>query len=114
NAFAMLGLRSLYFLLAGMIGRFVYLNAGLAMVLVFVGAKMLIADLYEPPIWASLGVIAVIIGTSVAGSLLFPLLRHRSFSPLVGRSQPRQPVTRGVCECPVAADPASAPIGRER
>ena len=49
NAFAILGLRALYFLLAGMIGRFVYLKVGLAAVLVFVGAKMLLTDVLPHP-----------------------------------------------------------------
>jgi TerC family integral membrane protein len=70
NAFAILGLRAMYFLLAGMIDRFVHLNAGLAAVLVFVGAKMLATDVYHLPIWASLAVIAALIGGSVVTSLL--------------------------------------------
>jgi tellurite resistance protein TerC len=69
NAFAILGLRALYFMLAGMIQRFVYLKVGLAAVLVFVGAKMLLADVYHVPIWASLLVIAALIGVSVVASL---------------------------------------------
>jgi tellurite resistance protein TerC len=69
NAFAILGLRALYFLLAGMIGRFVYLKVGLAAVLVFVGAKMLLTDVVHLPIWASLLVIATLIGGSVVTSL---------------------------------------------
>ena len=69
NAFAILGLRALYFLLAGMMGRFVHLKTGLAAVLVFVGAKMLLSHVYHFPIWASLGVIAMLIGGSVVTSL---------------------------------------------
>ena len=69
NAFAILGLRALYFLLAGMVERFVHLKLGLAAVLVFVGAKMLATDLYTVPIWASLAVIVLLIGTSIAASL---------------------------------------------
>jgi len=69
NAFAILGLRALYFLLAGMIDRFVYLKLGLAAVLVFVGAKMLLTDLYKVPIWASLLVIVALIGGSVLASI---------------------------------------------
>jgi tellurite resistance protein TerC len=69
NAFAILGLRALYFLLAGMMGRFVHLKAGLAAVLVFVGTKMLLSHVYHFPIWASLGVIALLIGGSVVTSL---------------------------------------------
>jgi tellurite resistance protein TerC len=69
NAFAILGLRALYFLLAGMIGRFAYLKIGLAAVLVFVGAKMLVADVYAVPIWASLAVIGATIAVSIVASL---------------------------------------------
>jgi tellurite resistance protein TerC len=69
NAFAILGLRALYFLLAGMMSRFVYLKLGLAAVLVFVGAKMLLSEVYHLPVWASLLVIASVLGTSVVASL---------------------------------------------
>ena len=55
NVFAILGLRALYFLLAGVIHRFHYLKVGLSVVLVFVGAKMLVADVYKVPIGVSLG-----------------------------------------------------------
>jgi tellurite resistance protein TerC len=70
NIFAILGLRSLYFLLAGVITKFTYLKLGLAAVLVFVGAKMLLVDLYKLPIFASLAIIAGILGVSIAASLL--------------------------------------------
>jgi tellurite resistance protein TerC len=69
NAFAILGLRALYFLLAGMMSRFVYLKLGLAAVLVFVGAKMLASGAYHLPVWTSLMVIAGILATSVVASL---------------------------------------------
>lgn len=69
NIFAILGLRSMYFLLAGVISKFAYLKFGLALVLVFVGAKMLLADIYEVPIVASLGVIVSILTISIAVSL---------------------------------------------
>jgi tellurite resistance protein TerC len=69
NAFAILGLRALYFLLAGFLGRLAYLNVGLAAVLVFVGIKMLLTDVYHVPIWASLLTIAAMIGISVVFSL---------------------------------------------
>jgi tellurite resistance protein TerC len=72
NAFAILGLRALYFLLAGMMDRFRHLKIGLAAVLVFVGVKMLASDVFEPPIWASLVVIGATIGASVAASLVGP------------------------------------------
>jgi tellurite resistance protein TerC len=70
NIFAILGLRSLYFLLAAVITRFVYLKVGLSVVLVFVGAKMLLMDLYKLPILASLGIIVGILGLSMVASLL--------------------------------------------
>jgi tellurite resistance protein TerC len=77
NIFAILGLRSLYFLLAGFLGKFRFLNYGLAAVLAFVGLKMLLADVLdrfdrEVPITLSLGVIAAILGVAVVASLLSP------------------------------------------
>jgi tellurite resistance protein TerC len=78
NIFAILGLRSLYFLLAGIITRFVYLKVGLSFVLVFVGAKMLLMDVYKVPIAASLGAIAGILGVSIIASWLKPpMARHQ-------------------------------------
>ncbi len=73
NIFAILGLRSMYFLLAGVVHRFVYLKIGLSFVLIFVGVKMLLVDAYKVPIGASLGIIALILGTSVVASLLRPV-----------------------------------------
>jgi tellurite resistance protein TerC len=70
NAFALLGLRSLYFLLAGMMDRFAYLTHGLALILVFVGAKMLLTDIWKIPIWLSLLVILAILLTAIGLSLL--------------------------------------------
>jgi tellurite resistance protein TerC len=67
-----LGLRSLYFLLAGIVDKFRYLKVGLSLVLVFVGTKMLIADLFKVPIVLSLAVIAALVGGAVAASLLRP------------------------------------------
>jgi len=69
NIFAMLGLRAMYFLLADVVTRFQYLKTGLALVLVFVGAKMLIADLYKVPIVVSLLVVATLIFGSILVSL---------------------------------------------
>ena len=69
NAFAILGLRALYFLLAGVADRFVYLKTGLAVILAFVGTKMLIAEVYHVPVWLSLGVIGVTLAVSIAASL---------------------------------------------
>ncbi len=72
NAFAILGLRALYFLLAGMITRFAYLKAGLAAVLAFVGVKLLLTHVLHLPIWLSLGVIAGILGAALVASLVRP------------------------------------------
>jgi tellurite resistance protein TerC len=65
NAFAILGLRSLYFLLAGMQGKFRYLNVGLGCILGFVGMKMILADVWHTPVWLSLVVIAVILTLAI-------------------------------------------------
>jgi tellurite resistance protein TerC len=69
NAFAILGLRALYFLLAGMIERFTYLKIGLSVILVYVGIKMLISEIYKINPWVSLGVIAVVLTIAVVASL---------------------------------------------
>jgi tellurite resistance protein TerC len=69
NIFAILGLRSLYFLLAGVMGKFVYLKLGLSAVLVFVGIKMLLTEIYKIPSLVSLAVIAAILTASVLASL---------------------------------------------
>ena len=69
NVFAILGLRSLYFLLAGVMHKFEYLKLGLAAILVFVGAKMALVDWVKVPTVLSLGVIAAILALAVAASL---------------------------------------------
>jgi tellurite resistance protein TerC len=70
NAFSLLGLSALYFVLAGMIGRFRYLNVGLAVVLVFVGGKMVLADVVHLPVYVSLLVIVLALGAAVGASLV--------------------------------------------
>jgi len=69
NAFAILGLRSLYFLLAGLIYRFVYLKQGLAALRVFAGVKILVADVWRIPVTLSLGVILGILAIAVPASI---------------------------------------------
>ena len=69
NAFAILGLRSLYFALAGVIHKFYYLKAGLSVILVFVGIKMLLIDIYKIPIGISLGFIALVVIISIYASV---------------------------------------------
>ncbi len=72
NVFAILGLRSMYFLLAGVVNKFVYLKYGLSAILTFVGVKMLIVDIYHLPILVSLGFIILTLASTIAASLLFP------------------------------------------
>ena len=72
NVFAVLGLRALFFLLAGMAERFHLLAYGLAFVLMFIGGKMLLADFWKIPILASLGVVAAMLVASMLLSLWIP------------------------------------------
>jgi tellurite resistance protein TerC len=72
NVFAILGLRSLYFALAGLMKLFHYLNYGLAVVLMFIGVKMLVSIRYNIPTWVALIVIAGVLGASVLASVLVP------------------------------------------
>jgi tellurite resistance protein TerC len=69
NAFAVLGLRALYFLLAGSLDRFAYLKPGIAILLVFIGVKMLVSPVVHLPVWVSLAVIALVAGGAVAASV---------------------------------------------
>jgi tellurite resistance protein TerC len=77
NIFAIMGLRSMYFLLSGIVSKFVYLKVGLSLVLVFVGAKMLLLDVFKIPILVSLLVIAALLGGSILASLLPSAQRSR-------------------------------------
>jgi len=72
NVFAIMGLRSLYFALAGMIETFHLLHYGLSLILVFIGVKMLISHYFKIPIGIALGVVAGVLLLSVVGSLVFP------------------------------------------
>jgi tellurite resistance protein TerC len=78
NIFAILGLRSLYFALAGMMEKFRHLKYGLALVLAFVGGKMLLSTYYPIPIGVSLAVVVSLLTLSVLASLLLP---HPTPSP---------------------------------
>ena len=71
NVFAILGLRSLYFALAGIMDKFRYLSKGLALILIFVGLKMSLVDFYKIPILIALLVIVVILIASIVASLMF-------------------------------------------
>jgi tellurite resistance protein TerC len=107
NAFAILGLRALYFLLAGMANRFRYLNVGLGVILAFVGLKMLVAEFVHLPTWLSLIVIATVLAVTVVASLR------------ADRSDARiRPVSGPPTEAPPAApEPSPEPFpepGRSR
>lgn len=72
NIFAIIGLRSLYFLLSGMAGKFPYLKYGISVILFFVGVKMLLSHYAKIPVAASLGVIVGVLAASVLASKFFP------------------------------------------
>ena len=72
NVFAVLGLRAMFFLLAGMADRFHLLPYGLALVLMFIGTKMLIVDIYKIPVVVSLGVVVATIAVTIVLSLMRP------------------------------------------
>ncbi len=81
NAFAIMGLRSLYFLLAGLIDRFEYLKYGLAALLAFAGAKMLLSDVIHIDVWVSLGIIVAILVVSIVISVVATRDRQLPESP---------------------------------
>jgi len=85
NVFAILGLRSIFFALAGIIQLFQYLQYGLSVILVFVGIKMVISNFYKIPVAMALGVVAGILIISVIASLLWPPLNRTS---VVDRNDP--------------------------
>ncbi|AHG90796.1 integral membrane protein, TerC family [Gemmatirosa kalamazoonensis] len=109
NVFAILGLRSLFFLLAGAITRFHLLRYGLAAVLAFVGVKMLVSSKWPIPIGISLGVIAALLGASVVASLLRPAPEGPTLSPRTGTTE-EQPVATQGAEAPREAAPNERPV----
>jgi tellurite resistance protein TerC len=99
NIFAILGLRAMYFLLAGVIDRFHLLKIGLAVVLLFVGVKMVIAEWLQIPIAVSLGVIGGVLAVSVIASLIWPkpvesAALERTGDEPSGSADPRAPGPR--------------------
>lgn len=72
NVFAILGLRSMFFAISGLMKLFHYLHYGLAVILMFIGAKMLLSARYQVPIWVALSMIAGVLALSVVASVLFP------------------------------------------
>ena len=81
NVFAILGLRALYFMLAGVMEMFVYLKVALAFVLCFVGVKMMLVDIYKIPIGVSLSVIGGVLLLSILASLVIPPKKSRETHP---------------------------------
>jgi tellurite resistance protein TerC len=105
NAFAVLGLRALYFLLAGSADRFVYLKPGIALLLVFIGVKMLLYDVVHMPVWVSLVVIAAVGGGAVAASLWRDRRRdRRRLGPPAGAVAPDAVAPDAVAPDAVAPD----------
>lgn len=92
NVFAILGLRALYFAVAGLMQLFRYLDYGLAAVLVFVGVKMLVSDFYHMPVALALGVVAGILAVAILASVLLPARA----APIgeAGRHQPAERAQR--------------------
>ncbi|GIV97018.1 MAG: membrane protein [Herpetosiphonaceae bacterium] len=99
NVFAILGLRSLYFLLAGVMDKFIYLKLGLSVVLAFVGVKMVLMDIYKIPTVVSLLVVLSILGLAIAASIVksrrtggasvpMPVRSQRAGQPTVGSDSP--------------------------
>ena len=76
NICAVLGLRALYFLLASVVDKFVYLKLGLSLVLIFIGGKMLLEHFVHLPIVASLGVVGAVLAASIVASLRWPRKGH--------------------------------------
>jgi tellurite resistance protein TerC len=72
NVLALCGMRSLYFLLEGMLGAFRFLQPALALLLVIIGAKLVLSDLVHLPTWASLVLVVVIVGGGIVASIAFP------------------------------------------
>jgi tellurite resistance protein TerC len=101
NAFAVLGLRALYFLLAGSMDRFVYLKQGLAVLLTFIGLKMLLAPVLHLPVVVSLAVILVVVGGAVGASLWRDRLDRRA-----------GPDPDGPSHSPAEAEPESQPVAK--
>lgn len=96
NVFAILCLRSLYFLLAGVIDKFHYLKLGLSVVLGFIGVKMLLSGVYHIPVGLSLAIVAGVLAASVVGSLIFPKAAEGNapvgHDPLDASDDPARPI----------------------
>jgi tellurite resistance protein TerC len=96
NVFAILGLRALYFALAGIMRMFYYVHYGLALILVFVGVKMLLSNFYHIPNFIALGMVGVILGLSVAASIIWPHEPEPLVPPPSRDEQPSLPPSQPV------------------
>ena len=105
NAFAMLGLRALYFLLVGAMDRFAYLSYGLSAILAFIGAKMLLIDLWDPPLWISL---VVIVGALTVTALLSLRAGPRRPELIERAPDPRKRAPEPLDRQPEDAEPVGA------
>lgn len=92
NVFALLGMRALYFLLAGAAERFRYLHIGLGIILGFVGIKLVLSDVWHPPTWSTLAVIAVVLGVTFGVS--WRRTRPIAADPSAPESAQEAPVAR--------------------
>ncbi len=88
NVFAILGLRAMYFVLAGILPRFRFLDQGLAVILLFVGGEMLVSDWVKVPTVLSLAIIAAILALTLAASLLWPRQPLSDVTSPESRSEP--------------------------
>ncbi|MBI1785788.1 TerC family protein [Candidatus Sumerlaeota bacterium] len=91
NVFAILGLRALFFALAGFMTLFHYLHYGLSAILIFIGLKMIGEDFVHIPVWAALSVLAGILALSVAASLIWPAKEEPKGAVLVGIEPEQSP-----------------------
>lgn len=87
NVCAILGLRSMYFMLAGAMHRFIFLKAGLSIILTFIGVKMVIMDFYKIPTEVSLTVVAAVLATAIVTSVI--VTRHRGFRARATERKPK-------------------------
>ena len=114
NAFAVLGLRALYFLLAGSLDRFAYLKPGIAILLVFIGVKMLVSPVVHLPVWVSLAVIALVAGGAVAASVWRDRRRPRAGPEQRGEPDRGEPDRGEPDRGEPDQDPAREPCGPVR
>ncbi len=115
NVFAILGLRSLYFLLQGVVDKFRYLKFGLGLVLVFVGIKMVISGYYHIPIGASLAAVVMLFAGAILASVLIPEIEEDEPEPVPPAGDTKSATADEPAEAPMSdGKPAAAPAAAER